>query len=238
MNKILKKKRTWLLLLAAIIFTGFAKVNSDIYFEISKSIDTFGKVYREVSVNYVDKISPENFMLAGIKGMLSSLDPYTIYIDETMKKDLDVLTRGKYGGIGTSVGLRRNKITILDLMEGYPAQRQGLRVGDVILKVDSTKITKDNYDKLSNYLKGDPGKIVELTIKREGVGDLVFKLVLEEIVIKNVPYYGFLEDSTTAYIKLSGFSRSAGSEVKNAIVNLKSKKILEAIILDFGGNPG
>jgi carboxyl-terminal processing protease len=239
MNKIFKKKRIWLLLIAALVFTGFAKVNSDIYFEISKSIDTFGKVYREVTVNYVDKINPESFMLAGIKGMLSSLDPYTTYIDETMKKDLDILTRGKYGGIGTSVGLRRKKITILDLMEGYPAQRQGLRVGDVILKVDSVEITKDNYDELSNYLKGEPGKIVELTIGREGVGeDLIFQLVLEEIVIKNVTYYGFLEDSTTAYIKLSGFSRSAGSEVKNAILDLKSKRRIESIILDLRGNPG
>ena len=148
MNKILKRKKYLLIIISAIIFVGFAKVNPDIYFEISKSIDIFGKVYREVTVNYVDKISPENFMLAGIKGMLSSLDPYTVYIDETMKKDLDILTRGKYGGIGTSVGLRRNKVTILDLMEGYPAQRQGLRVGDVILKVDSVEIKKETMKSL------------------------------------------------------------------------------------------
>ena len=106
MNKFLKKSKLWILVFVALFIIGFATVNSDIYFEISKSIDTFGKVYREVSINYVDEISPENFMLAGIKGMLSSLDPYTTYIDESMKKDFDVLTKGKYGGIGTSVGLR------------------------------------------------------------------------------------------------------------------------------------
>ncbi len=229
-----------MLLSIAIVVTGFVKVNSDIYFEISKSIDIFGKVYREVSINYVDKISPENFMLAGIKGMLSSLDPYTAYIDETMKKDLDVLTRGKYGGIGTSVGLRRNKVTILGLMEGYPAQRQGLRVGDIIKKVDSTEINKKNYGKLSSYLKGEPGRIVELTIERDGVEeDLIFQLVLEEIIIKNVTYFGFVDsDSSIAYIKLSGFSRSAGSEVKNALLDLKMKRAVESIILDLRGNPG
>ncbi|MCF6268421.1 MAG: S41 family peptidase [Melioribacteraceae bacterium] len=240
-KKILNKKRILLLLISvSIVVTGFIKINSDIYFEISKSIDIFGKVYREVSINYVDKISPENFMLAGIKGMLTSLDPYTIYIDETMKKDLDVLTRGKYGGIGTSVGLRRNKVTILDLMEGYPAQRQGLRVGDIIKKVDTTLINKKNYSKLSSYLKGEPGKTVELTIERDGIEDeLIFRLVLEEIVIKNVTYYGFIEsDSNTAYIKLSGFSRSAGSEVKNALLELKSKREVESIIFDLRGNPG
>lgn len=240
-NKILNKKRILLLLISvAIVVTGFIKVNSDIYFEISKSIDVFGKVYREVSINYVENISPENFMLAGIKGMLSSLDPYTIYIDETMKKDLDVLTIGKYGGIGTSVGVRRNKVTILGLMEGYPAQRQGLRVGDVIKKVDSTEVSKKNYDQLSSYLKGEPGKIVELTIERDGVDeDLIFQLVLEEIIIKNVTYYGFIEsDSNTAYIKLSGFSRAAGSEVKNALLDLKLKREIKSIVLDLRGNPG
>jgi carboxyl-terminal processing protease len=240
MNRFLKKKKLWILLFSAVFITGFATVNSDIYFEISKSIDTFGKVYREVSINYVDEINPENFMLAGIKGMLSSLDPYTIYIDETMKKDLDVLTNGKYGGIGTSVGLRRNKVTILDLMEGYPAQRQGLRVGDVILKVDSLEINKDNYADLSSYLKGDPGKVVTLTIERDGVEDnLIFQLVIEEIVITNVTYFGFIpEDGNNAYIKLSGFSRSAGNEVKNALLEMKRQKKIHSIILDLRGNPG
>ncbi|MBU0475887.1 MAG: PDZ domain-containing protein [Bacteroidetes bacterium] len=237
--KIIKKNRFWLLIIGAIFISGFATVNSDLYFNIAKSIDTFGKVYREVSINYVDKINPENFMLAGIKGMLSSLDPYTNYIDETMKKDLEILTKGKYGGIGTSVGLRKNNVTILDLMEGYPAQRQGLRVGDIILKVDNIKINKDNYENLSNYLKGEPGKIVNLTIGREGIKDsLIFQLVLEEIVIKNVTYSGFIPAENVAYIKLSGFSRSAGNEVKNAILELKSKKDIQSIILDLRGNPG
>ncbi len=240
MNRFLKKKRFWILATAVVFITGFASVDRDIYFEISKSIDTFGKVYREINTNYVDEINPENFMLAGIKGMLSSLDPYTIYIDETMKKDFDVLTKGKYGGIGTSVGLRRNRVTILDLMEGYPAQRQGLRVGDVILKVDSVTINKNNYSDLSSYLKGDPGKIVTLTIERDGIEDsLIYQLVIEEIVISNVTYYGFIpEDGNNAYIKLSGFSRSAGKEVKNALLEMKKQKEIHSIILDLRGNPG
>ena len=240
MNRFLKKQTLLGLVVLAVFITGFVSVDRDIYFKISKSIDTFGKVYREVSINYVDDISPENFMLAGIKGMLSSLDPYTTYIDETMKKDLDVLTKGKYGGIGTSVGLRKNKVTILDLMEGYPAQRQGLRVGDVILKVDSIKVSKENYPNLSSYLKGDPGKIITLTIERDGIEDsLIYQLVIEEIIITNVTYYGFIpEGGNNAYIKLSGFSRSAGKEVKNALLEMKKEKEIHSIILDLRGNPG
>ncbi len=240
MNKFLNRNKLWIIIFSAVFITGFATVDSDIYFKISKSIDTFGKIYREVSLNYVDDINPEGFVLAGIKGMLSSLDPYTVYIDETMKKDLDVVTKGKYGGIGTSVGLRRGKVTILDLMEGYPAQRQGLRVGDVISKVDSTNITKENYYKLSNYLKGEPGKIITLTIERDGVEDsLIFQLAIEEIIIKNVTYYGFVpKESNNAYIKLSGFSRSSGSEVKDALIKLKNQKKINSIVLDLRGNPG
>lgn len=240
MNKFLNKNKLWIIIFSATFITGFATANSDIYFKISKSIDTFGKIYREVSLNYVDNINPEGFVLAGIKGMLSSLDPYTVYIDETMKKDLDVVTKGKYGGIGTSVGLRRGKVTILDLMEGYPAQRQGLRVGDVISKVDSINITKENYNELSNYLKGEPGKIITLLIERDGIEDtLIFKLAIEEIVIKNVTYYGFVpKRSNNAYIKLSGFSRSSGGEVKDALIKLKNQKEIKSIVLDLRGNPG
>ena len=187
------KKKLSLIVITYIGVTGFISQDSDIYFKISKSIDIFGKVYQEVTLNYVDDVNPENFMISGIKGMLSSLDPYTNYIDETMKKDFDVVTTGKYGGIGTSVGLRNNKITILELMEGYPAQRQGLRVGDAIVKVDSIELSKENYEKLSSYLKGEPGKIIQLTIERDGIEDyLLFEIVLEEIIVKNLTFYGFV----------------------------------------------
>ncbi|MEN8192615.1 MAG: S41 family peptidase [Bacteroidota bacterium] len=234
------KKIIALILISYMGITGFVNQDSDIYFKISKSIDIFGKVYKEVTLNYVDNINPENFMISGIKGMLSSLDPYTNYIDETMKKDFDIVTTGKYGGIGTSVGLRNEKVIILELMEGYPAQRQGLRVGDVIVKVDSVELCKDNYEKLSSYLKGEPGKIIQLTIQREGIDDnLLFEIVLEEITIKNLTYYGFVpEDGNTAYLKLSGFSRSAGTEVKNALVELEKVKDIKSIIVDLRGNPG
>ena len=234
------KKITAFILIAYLGVTGFVNQDSDIYFQISKSIDIFGKVYREVTLNYVDDVNPENFMISGIKGMLSSLDPYTNYIDETMKKDFDVVTTGKYGGIGTSVGLRNDKVTILELMEGYPAQRQGLRVGDILVKVDSIELKKENYEKLSSYLKGEPGKIIQLTIQRDGIDDpLLFEIVLEEITVKNLTYYGFVpEKGNTAYLKLSGFTRSAGTEVKNALVELGKEKEIGSVILDLRGNPG
>lgn len=231
------------IIVALILFTfltGFIKSDNDIFFEISKSIDIFGRVYREVTLNYVDDVNPEEFMISGIKGMLSSLDPYTNYIDESLKKDMDLMTKGKYGGIGASVGIRNDNVTIVDLIEGYSAQRQGLRIGDVIKEVNGNKISKKNYDDLSTFLQGDPGKIVQIIISRENVGDdLVFELVLEEVHVKNLSYYGFVpKSSNNVYLKLSSFSRSAGDEIKRAVLDLNKKKEIHSIILDLRGNPG
>lgn len=223
-----------------IVLGGFVNSDSDIYFKMSKAIDIYGRVYKEVALNYVDEVNPEPFMLQGIKGMLDALDPYTVYIDEKHQKDIELITKGKYGGIGATVGLYNDKITIVDLIEGYSAQRQGIRIGDVIKKVDSVNITKENYDELGNYLKREPGTEISLTIEREGVkGDIIFNLVSEEIEIKNLTFYGFVpENSNNAYLKLSSFSRSAGDEIRKALHELKIQKDINSIILDLRGNPG
>ena len=236
------KLRTKVLLftVSVLLFSGFITRDNDIYFQINKSIDIFGRVYREVAVNYVDELNPQEFMLAGINGMLTSLDPYTNFIDSDNQKDIDIITKGKYGGIGATVGLRNDNITVVDLIEGFSAQRQGMRIGDVITKINDTEVTKDNYEILNELLKGDPGTTVRVTVKRDGAnGELVFNLVREEIEIKNVSYYGFVpEGSGNAYIKLSGFSRTAGEEVKDALLDMKAKHKIESVVLDLRGNPG
>ncbi len=228
--------------ISAILFfvTGLVFSQTDIYFKISKAIDIFGRIYKEITLHYVDEIDPEEFMLAGIRGMLSSLDPYTVYIDENQQKDIELITTGKYGGIGATVSLKNGKVTIVDLIEGYSAQRQGIRIGDVILKVDSVEVTKENYDELSSLLKKPAGTEIEMVIRREGVDeDLIFNLVSEEIEIKNLSYYAFVpENSNNAYLKLSGFTRGAGAEVKNALFELEKQKKIKSVVLDLRGNPG
>lgn len=234
-------RRNIILSIAGILlFSGFITKDTDIYFEINKSIDIFGRVYKEVTLNYVDPLNPEEFMLAGINGMLQSLDPYTNFLDSNNQKDIDVITKGKYGGIGATVGLRNESITVVDLIEGYSAYRQGIRIGDIITKIDETNVTKENYDNLSEFLKGDPGTAVKITIMREGNEEpIIFNLIREEIEVKNLSYYGFYpSNSSNAYLKLSGFSRSAGDEVKKALIELKEKRNVESIVLDLRGNPG
>ncbi len=236
----IKKNKLIIPVLLIFIFAGIMRSDGDIYYRISKSVDIFGEVFRQATLNYVDPINPEKFVESGIKGMLGSLDPYTVFYNEDLQKDVEVLTRGRYGGIGATIGLRDDRITIISLMDGYSAQRQGLRIGDVILQIDSVKMSPKNYDLLGANLKGKPGSTVNLKIYREGISDtLNFSLIREEIEIKNLVYADFWpENSNNVLLKLTGFSRTAGDEVGTALHRLNKKKKINSVILDLRGNPG
>jgi len=238
----LKKKFMWIpgLVLIAMIIAGFYPGRGDIYFEIAKNLDLLGRVYKEISFNYVDEVDPEKFLRAGIQGMLSSLDPYTIFIDEKKIEDIDLITNGKYGGVGISIGLRGDEVTVVEVMDGYAAQRQGIQIGDVIIGAGGSAISVDNIDDVSSLVKGEPGTTVELKVVRNELGDtLSFNLIREEVIIKNVTYSGFFpENSGNVYIKLSNFSRSASDEIKKTIKELKEQKQVQSIVFDLRGNPG
>ena len=223
-----------------LLFSGFYSGMGDLYLEISKNIELFSRVYKEISYNYVDEIDTEQFMRAGIRGMLSSLDPYTIFIDEKKKEDIDLITNGKYGGIGISIGVRGKQVTVVEVMDGYSAQRQGIKIGDIIIEAENVIINSDNVDEISSLVKGEPGTTVKLRIIRNEYSDtLDFNIVREEVIVKNLTYAGFYPaDENSVYLKLSNFSRAASDEIKIALRQLKSEKNIESIILDLRGNPG
>ncbi len=222
------------------VFAGFFPGKSDTYFEISKNIDLFGKVYKEISFNYVDSINPEEFMRSGIRGMLGSLDPYTIFIDENKQDDINLITNGKYGGVGISIGVRGDEVTVVEVLDGYSAQKQGIRIGDVLIEANNVKITPENVEDISSLVKGEPGSSVEVKVVRNSDQDTIkFNLIREEVIVKNLTFAGFYpENSKNVYLKLSNFSRSAGDEVRNALKELKSKKEIKSVVLDLRGNPG
>src|SRR5574338_234391 len=224
-----------------VLFTfGFIISKSDVYFEISKNLELFGKVYKEISFNYVDDIDPKEFMRAGIVGMLSKLDPYTVFIDEKNQENIDLITNGKYGGVGISIGIRNDKVTILEVLDGYSAQKQGIRIGDVVTGIGDVSVTPEKIDEISSMVKGEPGTPVQLKILRMNEKDtLIFNLVREEVIVKNLVFADFYpENSNNVYLKLSNFSRSAGDEVRSALRELKNKKEIKSIVLDLRGNPG
>jgi carboxyl-terminal processing protease len=226
--------------LILVLFSGFFPGRDDTYFQINKNIDLFAKIYKEISFNYVDTINPEEFMRAGIRGMLGSLDPYTNFIDENKKDEIDLITNGKYGGVGISIGVRGKDVTVVEVMDGYSAQRQGIRIGDILLEAGGKKITPDNVDDISTLVKGDPGSTVELKVIRGDNDDtLSFNLIREEVIINNITFYGFYpENSNNVYLKLSSFSRAAADEMKKDLKELRSQKEIKSIVLDLRGNPG
>ncbi|MEW6510470.1 MAG: S41 family peptidase [Bacteroidota bacterium] len=222
-----------------VLGSGFVLLpDTDLFLKINKSIDVFGRVYKEITTNYVDEIDPEKFMQAGIDGMLGTLDPYTVYIDREDGDEVDLLTNGKYGGIGVTIGVRDGALKIITVMDGYSAQRAGIVPGDRLIEVGGVKVGNKKPDEVRNLTRGDPGSEVTIVVEREGeTKPLTFVLIREEIQIKNVTYTGYVSDGI-GYIRLERFSRKAGEEVRQAIKELKITGDLKGLILDLRGNPG
>jgi carboxyl-terminal processing protease len=222
----------------AVGFLKFHPQNEDIFLKINKSVEVFGKIYKEVILNYVDEVDPEKFIRAGIKGMLSELDPYTAFIDEKHSEEVDALTTGKYGGIGISISKFDTSIVVIKVSRGYPADKAGIRVGDVIVQIDSIYVKDKSLDEVRSLMVGKPGTQLKVKVIREGVSNpLVFELTRAEVEVKNITFYDFIDDGI-AYIKLERFSRNAGEELRKAIKNLQSKGEIKGLILDLRDNPG
>ncbi len=211
---------------------------SDNYFEISRNLDIFTSLFRELNIYYVDDVKPGEIMKKGIDEMLESLDPYTNYIPESDIEDFRFMTTGQYGGIGALIGKKGDRILITDPYEGYPAQKNDLRAGDIILEVDGKKVDYKQTDDVSKVLKGQPNTTVKLLIEREGEPKPFEKVLTRaEVKIPSVSYSGMLANDV-GYIKLTGFTENAGEEVRNAFVELKEKNKIKSLILDLRGNPG
>lgn len=233
-----------LALLALVIGSGFIRP-SDSFFEIAKNIELLGKVYREIAMNYVDEISISEFMRAGIDGMLSTLDPYTVFMDEEQSEDVDQLTTGKYAGIGVSIGAdREGGVVIYSITDGYSAQKAGMRIGDKIIKVNGIDVRRKDVSEVRALIKGEPNTEVKITVEREGERlPIEFTLIRREIQIKNVPFAGLIDDETIGYIRLERFSLNAANEVADALQAIQDSarakgKPLQGVVLDLRGNPG
>lgn len=223
-------------ILAIGIFSAYKA--SDEYFEVSKNLDIFASVYKEVNISYVDDVEPGSLIKTAIDAMLRSLDPYTNYYSEAQTEDYRFQVTGEYGGIGATIRQRGEYIVIDDPYEGYPAQQADLRAGDKILEVDGKSAKGKTSDDMTKLLKGSAGTEITMKIERPGVGELIKTFKRAKIKLNNVPYYGMV-DKETGYIKLTGFTPDAGKEVQDALKNLrKNNADLQSIILDLRGNGG
>lgn len=238
MKKFLRKHTLWFVILGTTLTSVISYGFIDEYFEVSKNLDIFSSVYREVNMYYVDPTDPGKLMKKGIDSMLETLDPYTNYIPESDIEDFRFLTTGQYGGIGALIKQKGDNVIISDPYEGYPAQKAGLLAGDLILEIDGKAVNNKKTDDISRLLKGSPKTQVHLLIQREGESAPFEKTITrEEIKVKSVPYYGMVSDDI-AYIRLNSFTENSGRDVGAALKELKSKHQLKGLVFDLRNNPG
>ncbi len=232
---------TWLGVAVLSLSVGFISEVNDDYLEISKNLDIFGHLYREVNTLYVDDTDPSKLMRTGIDAMLSSLDPYTNFIGEEDLEDFRFMSTGQYGGIGALVGKRQNKIVILEPYADTPADQAGLKAGDQIVEVNGQAVDGNTMAVLDvrNLLRGSRGTTISMKIKRPGIDSpLTLSIRRDRIVVDNVSYTGWVEDGI-GYIALSGFTQDAGKEVQEAVSRFqKENPQLKGLILDLRNNPG
>jgi len=216
---------------------GFVALR-DKEFEILKNLDIYYSLFRELNLFYVDDTNPEKLISKSIDGMLVSLDPYTQYIPESKAEEYRFQTTGEYGGIGALIRKNADYVLIAEPYENSPAARAGLKAGDMLLEIDGKPLKEQQVNDISDLLKGSAGTEILLTVKRP-TSNTIFrkKIIREQIVIPNVPYYGMLTNDI-GYIRLSNFTPNAASEVKDALDQLKLNRGAKSIVLDIRGNPG
>lgn len=230
---------TLLLIVLTISSVAFVK-NSDLFFQIKKQLTIFNDVFREVATQYVDEVEPQILINRSIHAMLDSLDPYTVFIDEGEQQQIEILSSGSYGGIGLEAGYRGDQVVIIAPMDGYPAQKAGLRPGDTIQEINERSVRGMTPEEIQRLTIGDVGSEITITISRRGVADSIsFTLIRERIEIKNINYAGVIgDDDQFAFIHLGRFGQRTSEEVRETLIHLNRDRELQGLILDLRNNPG
>ncbi|HSY75543.1 MAG TPA: S41 family peptidase, partial [Bacteroidia bacterium] len=221
------------ILMLAVGIWGF---NDDL-FQISKNLDVFASVYKEVNINYVDDINSSKMIKTGVDAMLDGLDPYTEFVPESEIEEYKLhYVSTQYGGIGAGIFAREGKVYVSDVFQGFPAQKGDIRAGDQLVKINNVDLAGKNNDQVSQLLKGTKGASIKLLIKRGDAEPVEKNLLRDEIKQPNVTYYGMV-DGNMGYIKLDKFLENSADEVTNALTSIK-KNNPNGIILDLRSNGG
>ena len=216
---------------------SLAITQSSYYRKIGKSQQLINRVYNQIFSTYVHQIDPETFTKDAINGITQKLDPFTEYMVDDEQHNINVLSKGKYGGVGIQLSYRNNKMSVVAPMDGGPAKSAGIISGDIILKVDDIDVKKFSFNEAAAKIRGEKGTKVKLTVKRFGDSDPIeFNLTRSEIIVKTVTYAGMLTEST-GYIRLNRFNKNSPIELQKSISSLLNDKAT-SLIFDLRDNAG
>mgnify|MGYP003644792591 FL=1 len=232
MAPVFKKKYLIPIVASAFIFVGASFKND--FFEIAKQIEIFTTLFKELNTNYVDETNPGELMDSAIKGMLASLDPYTVYFNEQDVLRFKINNTGEYTGIGALITRKQDKLIIKEIYKNFPADKAGFKPGDEIIQIGDVLLS-DFKEDASQLLKGAKNTKIDIKYIRQGKTNAA-QIILDEVEIKSVPFYAKIDDKT-GYIVLAHFNKKASNETKEALESLK-RQGAERIILDLRGNPG
>ena len=213
----------------------------DSYFEVSKNLDIYATLFKELNTYYVDPLEPGKLSRVGIDAMLENLDPYTNYISESDIEEYEVMTTGRYGGIGASMRKRDENLFIGDVYEASPAMKAGLHPGDMIISIDGHPLKGRTMEDASQLLKGSSGTQVVIRVRDAYNLQEVDKAVMRgEIELSSVPYAGLVgPKNDVAFVRLTQFTPNCARLVKDALDSLKGvQPALSGVVLDLRNNPG
>ena len=236
----LRKPLGWLLAapLICLVLMSFKGDNRNAL--ISRYLDIFHSVFRELDMMYVDTLDVAGAIETGIQAMLADLDPYTVYYPEEEDEDLKMMLTGKYAGVGAVIRYHKkhDRVVIVEPYEGMPALEGGLQAGDILLSIDGEDLKGLPVDEVSTRLRGEPGTTLLVRAKREGVADSIVEVKLSRanIAMPSVPYYTLFGDSI-GYVILNSFTEGCARDVRMALVELKNRGA-RGFILDLRGNGG
>lgn len=226
-------------LLIASMSASFAQKSDNHNFEISKNLEIFNDIYKQLDMYYVDTLSADTVIGWAIDGMLQRVDPFTVYYPEDNMEELREMTTGKYAGVGAVIRYykKEDRVIFVEPWEDSPATDAGVKSGDVILSIDGVDVKGKNVSEVSKMLRGDAGTSFELKVKRTGHTDpLAFKITRRNIVMPPVPYYGMVGQNV-GYIYFDRFTENCSRDVRRAVIDLK-KQGAQSLILDMRGNAG
>lgn len=215
--------------------------NQDSYFEISKNMEIFTSLFKELNTYYVDPVQPGKMMKKGIDEMLNELDPYTNYITEEDVEDYRFQTTGKYGGIGSSLRKKEEYLIINEPFENSPTVKAGIKAGDILLEIDGKSTKGKDIDDVSKFLKGSPNTTLKVKIKDPLTQvESVKTITREEINVSSVPYAGMVgKNNEFGYVRLTQFTERCSGLMKNALDSLKkANPTMKGVVIDLRYNPG